>query len=158
MARRRGYGGPGGHTGAVDRWQVLLAVAGGLLLLWALLVAVLWWVRPDGASTTSALRLLPDLVRLVRRLAADRTLPRGVRVRLWLLLLYLLCPVDLVPDFVPVLGYADDVVVVALALRGVVRRAGGQALARHWPGDPAGLAVVSRLAGLPRPGTAPAPG
>jgi uncharacterized membrane protein YkvA (DUF1232 family) len=160
VARRRGYGGLRGHTGRVDWWQALLAAAGGLLLLWLVLLVVLWWVRPDGTSTSAALRLLPDLVRLVRRLAADRTLPRGVRVRLWLLLVYLLSPIDLVPDVVPVLGYADDVVVVALALRAVVRRAGSEALARHWPGDPAGLAVVSRLAGLPRPsaGTAAAPG
>jgi uncharacterized membrane protein YkvA (DUF1232 family) len=144
----------------VDWWQVLLGVLGGLLLLWLVLLAVLWRVRPDGLTTSAALRLLPDLVRLVRRLAADGSLPRGVRVRLWLLLAYLLMPVDLVPDFVPVLGYADDAVVVALALRSVVRRAGAGALARHWPGDPAGLEVVSRLAGLPRgvPGTGPAPG
>ena len=160
VARRRGYGGAGGHTGRVDWWQALLAVAGGALLLWGGLLALLWWVRPEDTSTSAALRLLPDLVRLVRRLAADRTLPRGVRVRLWLLLLYLLSPVDLVPDVIPVLGYADDVVVVALALRAVVRQAGAEALARHWPGEASGLAVVSRLAGLPRPspGTAPAPG
>jgi uncharacterized membrane protein YkvA (DUF1232 family) len=135
----------------MDLWEALLAVAGGLLLLWLVLLAVLWRVRPDGMSTTSALRLLPDLVRLVRRLAGDRTLPRGVRVRLWLLLGYLLMPIDLVPDFVPVLGYADDVVVVALALRSVVRRAGAEALARHWPGDAAGLLVVGRLAGVSVP-------
>jgi uncharacterized membrane protein YkvA (DUF1232 family) len=134
----------------VDRWQVLLAVLGGLALLWLALLVVLWRVRPDGMTTTAALRLLPDLVRLVRRLAADGSLPRGVRVRLWLLLAYLLMPIDLVPDFVPVLGYADDAVVVALALRAVVRRAGTDALTRHWPGEPAGLEVVSRLAGLPR--------
>jgi uncharacterized membrane protein YkvA (DUF1232 family) len=89
--------------------------------------------------------LLPDVVRLVRRLAADRGLPRGVRVRLGLLLVYLLSPIDLVPDFLPVIGYADDVVVVAWALRAVVRRAGPEALERHWPGTPAGLAVVTRL-------------
>ena len=160
MARRRGYGGRPGHNRAVDWWHLLVAVAGGLLLLWAVLLAVLWRTRPDGMSTTAALRLLPDLVRLVRRLAGDRALPRGVRVRLWLLLAYLLSPVELVPDVVPVLGYADDVVVAALALLAVLRHAGPDALARHWPGDPAGLAVVSRLAGRPRPagGTAPAPG
>ena len=129
-------------------WQVLLSVAGGLVALWLVMLAVLWRVRPDGMTTSAALRLLPDLVRLVRRLAADGTLPRGVRVRLWLLLAYLLMPIDLVPDFVPVLGYADDAVVVALALRSVVRRAGAEALTRHWPGDPAGLEVVSRLAGV----------
>jgi uncharacterized membrane protein YkvA (DUF1232 family) len=142
----------------VDPWPALLAVAGGLLLLWAVLLLVLWRARPDGTSTTSALRLLPDLLRLVRRLAADRALPRGVRIRVWLLLAYLLSPVDLVPDVIPVLGYADDVVVVALALRAVVRRAGPEALVRSWPGDDAGLAVVSRLAGLRRPSAAPGPG
>src|SRR5689334_24696194 len=102
------------------------------------MLLVLWRVRPDGLTTSAALRLLPDLVRLVRRLAGDRTLPRGVRVRLWLLLAYLLCPIDLVPDFIPVLGWADDVVVVAWALRSVVRRGGPEALERHWPGSDAG--------------------
>jgi uncharacterized membrane protein YkvA (DUF1232 family) len=123
-------------------------VVGGLLLLWLLLLAVLWRARPDELTARGALRLLPDVLRLVRRLAADRSLPRTVRVRLWLLLAYLVSPIDLVPDFVPVLGYADDVVVVAWALRSVVRRAGREALIRHWPGEPAGLAAVDRLARL----------
>ncbi len=127
---------------------MLLAAVGGLLLLWTALLALLWRARPEDLTVREALRLLPDLVRLVRRLAADRSLPRGVRVRLWLLLGYLLSPLDLVPDVVPVLGYADDVVVVALALRSVARTAGAEALTRAWPGGPAGLAVVLRLAGL----------
>lgn len=130
-------------------WQTLLAVTGGLLVLWAALVLLLWRARPEELAVREALRLLPDLVRLVRRLAVDPSLPRGARVRLWLLLAYLLSPVDLVPDVVPVLGYADDVVVVALALRSVVRTAGDAALSRAWPGGSAGLAVVLRLAGLP---------
>jgi uncharacterized membrane protein YkvA (DUF1232 family) len=53
-----------------------------------------------------------------------------------------------VPDVIPVLGYADDVVVVALALRSVARTAGSDAVTRAWPGGPVGLAVVQRLAGL----------
>lgn len=124
---------------------MLVAVAGGLLLLWVVLVLVLWRARPDESGAREALRLLPDVLRLVRRLAADRSLPRGVRIRLWALLVYLLSPIDLVPDFLPVIGYADDVVVVAWALRSVVRRAGMEALERHWPGTPAGLTVVTRL-------------
>jgi uncharacterized membrane protein YkvA (DUF1232 family) len=124
-------------------------VVGSLLLLWLLMLAVLWRARPDELTARGALRLLPDVLRLVRRLAADRSLPTAVRVRLWLLLAYLVSPIDLVPDFVPVLGYADDVVVVAWALRSVVRRAGREALNRHWPGEPAGLAAVGKLAGLP---------
>ncbi|WNV74402.1 DUF1232 domain-containing protein [Geodermatophilus sp. DSM 44513] len=129
--------------------QPALSVGAGLVLLWAALLVALWWARPADLTVRQALRLLPDLVRLVRRLAVDPALPRGVRVRLWLLLGYLLLPVDLVPDVVPVLGYADDVVVVALALRAVVRAAGDAALVRSWPGSPAALAVVRRLAGLP---------
>ena len=125
-----------------------MAVVGGLLLLWLVLVLLLWRARPGEVGAREALRLLPDVVRLVRRLAADRSLPTGVRLRLWALLVYLLSPLDLVPDFLPVIGYADDVVVVAWTLRSVVRRAGYEALERHWPGQPAGLAVVSRLAGI----------
>lgn len=67
-------------------------------------------------------------------------------VKLGLLLVYLASPIDLVPDFVPIIGYADDVVVVALVLRSVVRSAGVEPLHRHWRGTPAGLAVIERLA------------
>ena len=130
--------------------ELVLSVGAGLLLLWGALLLLLWRARPPDLTVREALRLLPDLVRLGRRLAADRSLPRGVRVRLWLLLVYLLSPVDLVPDVVPVLGYADDGVVVAQALRSVVRAAGAPAVQRAWPGGPAGLAVVQRQAGLGR--------
>jgi uncharacterized membrane protein YkvA (DUF1232 family) len=131
--------------------QALVAVGGGLLLLWLALLTTLWITRrnrSDQATLREVLRLLPDVIRLMRRLATDHDLPRGVRVRLWLLLGYLLFPFDLVPEFVPVLGYADDALVVALVLRSVTRRAGADALARHWPGTPAGLRTVQRLAGL----------
>ena len=72
-----------------------------------------------------------------------------MRARLVLLLAYLASPIDLVPDFVPVLGYADDAVVVAVVLRGVVRRAGVEAVRSHWPGTDDGFAALSRLTGLP---------
>ena len=127
----------------------LVGVLGGVLLLWLALVVALWATRPDELRLRELLRLLPDVVRLVRRLAADRTLDRGVRVRLWLLLGYLALPFDLVPDVIPVLGWADDAVVVALVLRSVVRRAGPGALDRHWPGYPEGLAALRRVARLP---------
>jgi uncharacterized membrane protein YkvA (DUF1232 family) len=129
-------------------WQIPLGVTGGLLLLWVVLVAVLWRTRPDQTRLGEGLRLLPDQVRLLRRLAADPQTPRGVRIGLVLLLAYLLSPIDLIPDFVPVLGYADDAIIVAIALRWVTRRAGVQALERHWPGTPDGLATIQRVAGL----------
>lgn len=135
-------------------WQLLVGVVGGLLLLWLSLLGALWFIgrrSSDPISWSAALRLLPDVIRLLRRLAVDPELPRGVRIRLGLLLGYLLLPVDLVPDFIPVIGYADDAVVIALALRSVVRRAGPNALARHWPGTATGLDTVRRLARLPTP-------
>lgn len=133
-------------------WHVVIAVGGGLLLLWFALLAALWVTQRrhlDGITLGEALRLLPDLVRLLRRLAADPALPRGVRIRLFLLLGYLSIPIDLVPDFIPVVGYADDAIVVALVLRSVTRSAGAAALDRHWPGTATGLATIRRLAGLP---------
>jgi uncharacterized membrane protein YkvA (DUF1232 family) len=129
-------------------WQSALSVLAGLLLVWVLVVVALWVASrrsPDRVTLKDVVRLVPDVVRLVRRLAADPSLPRGVRWRLWLLLGYLLLPVDLVPDFVPVVGWADDAVIIALVLRSVARTAGPEALERHWPGTPDGLAAVLRL-------------
>ncbi len=69
-----------------------------------------------------------------------------------MLLAYLLSPIDLVPDFVPVLGWLDDALVVVIALRFVVRSAGADALERHWPGSPGGLRALCRVAGVTLPG------
>ncbi|MED7931635.1 DUF1232 domain-containing protein [Nonomuraea sp. LP-02] len=132
-------------------WDLLIGVAAGLLVAWLALIGVLAIVRPRGGLLREALRLLPDVLRLVRRLAADPDLPRGVRVRLALLLAYLAFPIDLVPDFIPVLGYADDAVIVIAVLRSVVRRAGVQAVRRHWPGTDDGFAALARLTGIDKP-------
>jgi uncharacterized membrane protein YkvA (DUF1232 family) len=126
-------------------WSVLIGLA---LTYLALLVALLV-ARPEGNLLGEAVRLLPDFLRLLRRVAADPTMPRGVRVRLWLLLGYLAMPFDIVPDFVPLLGYADDAIVVTLVLRSVVRRTGAPAIRRHWVGTDDGLAALTRLTGLP---------
>jgi uncharacterized membrane protein YkvA (DUF1232 family) len=128
--------------------RVLLAIGTALILSWLALVVGLLVVRPKGSLLAEALRLLPDVLRLLRRLAGDRSLPRGVRVRLWLLVGYLAIPIDLVPDVVPVLGYADDAIIVTAVLRSVVRRAGLDPIRGHWPGTEDGLAAVLRLCGL----------
>jgi uncharacterized membrane protein YkvA (DUF1232 family) len=131
-----------------DWWTISLGVVSGLVLVWAVLAAVLWLTKPDEYALKEALRLLPDLIRLIKRLAADPDTPRGVRIRLALLLVYLALPVDLIPDFVPVIGYADDAIIVALVLRSATRRTGPDALARHWPGTPEGLNALKRLCRL----------
>ncbi|MDQ0867755.1 uncharacterized membrane protein YkvA (DUF1232 family) [Arthrobacter sp. V1I9] len=130
-------------------WEAVVGILAGLLLAYALLLLLLWWYarrHPETVTMKDALRLLPDLLRLIRRLAADRTVAVGVRVRLVLLLAYLLSPIDLVPDFIPVIGYADDAVIVALVLRSVLNRAGPGALERHWPGSQPGLDIILKAA------------
>jgi uncharacterized membrane protein YkvA (DUF1232 family) len=134
-----------------ELWGTLIAVAVGLVFVWIALLIALAMARPKDLSVADALRLLPDVVVLLRRLAADSQLPQGVRVRLLLLLAYLIMPIDIVPDFIPFLGYADDAIVVAIALRSVARRAGPDAIEEHWPGTPEGLHAVRRLIGLPSP-------
>jgi uncharacterized membrane protein YkvA (DUF1232 family) len=124
------------------------AIAAGLLAAWTALVVSLLVARPRGASFTDAVRLLPDLLRLLPRLARNASLPRGVRLRLWLLLGYLASPLDLVPDVVPLIGYADDAIAVAMVLRSVARRAGPEALERHWPGSADGLEALRGLIGM----------
>ena len=105
-------------------WDVAVGIAAALTLAWVALIVALAFLRPPGGLVREALRILPDVLRLIRRLAADKTLPSGVRIRLWMLLAYLALPFDLIPDFIPVLGYADDAVIVTAVVRGVVRRAG----------------------------------
>ncbi len=128
----------------------MAGVVAGILLLWFVLVLALLWLgrrHGDPSRLGDVLRLVPDVIRLLRRLAADPTLPRGVRVRLALLVGYLLLPIDLIPDFIPVIGYADDALIVVWALRSVTRSVGPDALDRHWPGNPEGLAALKLLAG-----------
>lgn len=129
--------------------RIAIGLAGALIAAWLVLLAYLLVHRPAEGTVRETLRLIPDTVRLLRRLATDRGLPRGVRTRLWLLLGYLAFPIDLVPDFLPVVGYADDLVIVGVALRSVVRSAGPDAVRRHWPGTEAGLQALWSATGLP---------
>lgn len=129
-------------------WDLVIGVSVALVVTWVVLVVALALLRPRGGLLREAMRILPDVLRLIRRLAADKTLPTGVRVRLGLLLAYLGLPFDLIPDFIPVLGYADDAIIVTLVLRSVVRRAGIVAVQAHWPGSEDGFEALCRLTGL----------
>ena len=138
-------------------WQTLIGIGAALILTWAALVVALLVAKPRGPLLTEAMRLLPDLLRLLHRLAADPSLPRGVRVRLVLLMAYLAIPIDLIPDFIPVLGYADDAIIVTLVLRSTVRRAGLDAVRANWPGTDDGFTALCRLTSLPQPTSPPRP-
>jgi uncharacterized membrane protein YkvA (DUF1232 family) len=128
---------------------VVVAAIAGTILLWLVLFVCLAILRPDGSTLRDAARIMPDAVRLLSRLSRDRCLSWPIRVRLVLLVGYLAVPIDLVPDFIPVLGYADDAIVIGLVLRSVIRRAGPDVVRQHWPGTPAGLDALSRLCRIP---------
>jgi uncharacterized membrane protein YkvA (DUF1232 family) len=129
--------------------RTLFIVVGALVVLWLAFVLFVALAKPDDVSVREALRLLPDVVRLVRRLVADRAISRRTRWLVWVLLAYLVFPIDLIPDFVPGLGYADDAIITLLVLRHVIRRAGMAKVDEHWPGTPDGLAALQRLLRLP---------
>ena len=136
---------------------IVVAVLISLVVLWlAFIVALAIWRPKVGLS--EAARILPDLLLMLGAIAQDRSLPFSVRVRLWLLLFYLAVPFDIVPDVIPIVGYADDAILVIWTIRSVVRRSGADTLARHWRGSDDGLAVIRRLAGVGTPPAVPGNG
>jgi uncharacterized membrane protein YkvA (DUF1232 family) len=116
---------------------------GAGIALAAYAVAVLALVALGRRADARALAgFIPDCVVLVRRLLRDARVPRRAKVALGLLIAYLLMPLDLVPDFIPVAGQLDDAIAVALVLRWFLR-AGGAALVReHWPGPERALGAL----------------
>jgi uncharacterized membrane protein YkvA (DUF1232 family) len=128
-------------------WRTVGSVALGLVAVWIVLVALLWAFRPRDLRLGELLRIVPDLVRLVRGLLADRSVPLAARLALIGLLAWMVNPIDLIPEFIPVLGPFDDVVVAVLVLRYVRRKVGAEELRRRWPGTPEGFALLSGILG-----------
>jgi uncharacterized membrane protein YkvA (DUF1232 family) len=135
--------------------SVLGTIVLGLVAAWLALLLLLWLIRPRGVGARELARLVPDILRLVRDLLMDRSTPRSVRVALGILLVWLISPIDLVPEFIPVLGPLDDVIVAVVILRFVRRRLGEAEMRRRWRGSDEGWQVVERLvAGRTGRGTA----
>jgi len=126
----------------VTWWQWLLIAAGALAvgLVGAAVVA-----RRDQRSLRELLAVLPLCVALLHDLLRDPAVPRRNKVVAGLAVAYLASPIDLIPDFLPVLGYLDDALVAAWALRSVIASAGAERVAAHWRGDPQTLDRLLRL-------------
>lgn|ERR671924_1323284 len=122
---------------------LLLAGAGGTIGLYLTFVVALVLVGRGGEARAAA-RFVPDCLVLVRRLLADARVPRPRKLVLAGLLAYLAFPLDLVPDFVPVAGQLDDVLVVGLVLGWFVRGVGDSLVRELWPGPESSLRVVLR--------------
>ena len=127
-------------------WEWLLIALGIFVVLWAGFVALLYASgRREDARALA--RFIPDCIVLVHRLLHDPRVPRRRKLLLVGLIAYLALPFDLVPDFIPVAGQLDDVIIVVLVLRQVLRGGGEALLREHWPGPETSLRIVLRAAG-----------
>jgi uncharacterized membrane protein YkvA (DUF1232 family) len=130
-------------------WLTWLLVAAGLMVAsWAALV-VLAGRLPPGPLRELA-RFIPDCLTTIGRLRSDPRVPRRAKVAVVLAGLWLASPIDLLPEFLPVIGPLDDVLVVALALRYAARQVPREVLAAAWSGEPR---LLERLLGSPGPVT-----
>jgi uncharacterized membrane protein YkvA (DUF1232 family) len=130
----------------VRGWLVGLGIAAAVMVAtWGLLI-LLARRLPEGTAKELA-RFLPACVTTVRRLRAHPAVPRRAKLAIGFAGLYVLSPIDLIPEFLPVIGPLDDVVVVALALRYAGRRVPREVLLEAWPGE---RRIVERLLGPAR--------
>lgn len=116
-----------------------------IVLLWAALVIglVVAGRREDARALAT---FIPDCIVLLSRLLRDDRVPRRRKLLLAGLVGYLALPFDLVPDFIPVAGQLDDVIVVAFVLRRFLRSGGEPLVREHWPGPERSLQLVMRIA------------
>ena len=92
------------------------------------------------------LRALPDIARLVARLVGDPVLPRAAKIALAAAAIYLASPFDLVPDFIPFVGYLDDLLLAAVVVDGIVNYVDRALVLKYWPGSAESLERVAHTA------------
>ena len=122
--------------------QVLLIAFACLLASWAVLVILAARLPPGLLKELAG--FLPSCVTMIRRLRRDPRVPRSAKVAVLIAMIWVISPIDLIPEFLPVIGPLDDVVVVVLALRFAARRVPRDALFEAWPGSPR---LLERLLG-----------
>jgi uncharacterized membrane protein YkvA (DUF1232 family) len=120
---------------------ITLGVAAGVWLVAILALMVLG----RRSKARELVTLVPNLVVLFRGLLRDPRVPRSSKLWLWFAVAWLISPIDLIPEFVPVVGPLDDAIVASLVLRHVLRRTDRDVLSEHWRGDPATLDAIIRF-------------
>ncbi len=128
---------------------LLVGLGSALLAGLAALFLAAFLAAPRGLPAAALLRVYPDLVRLLIALAKDPRVAASVRWRLLVAVAYNIQPLNLIPDFIPVIGFADNMIVTAWAVRSAIRKSGPALVSSCWPGDPAGFQLVCRLCRLP---------
>lgn len=99
---------------------------------------------------TDAARMLPNILKLIGRLVLDPRVPRRAKLVLGMATAYAASPVDLIPDLIPVFGWADDVLIVMFAIDSLIDRAGSDIVDEHWDGPGDLLSLVREIVGLSR--------
>jgi uncharacterized membrane protein YkvA (DUF1232 family) len=127
--------------------ELVLALVIGLAVLWVAFLVLFWLLRPKGVSARELVGLVPDVVRLLHSIVSDRTTPVDVRAVVVVLGVWIVSPLDLIPEFIPVIGPIDDVVVAVISMRYVRRRLGVDDLRRRWTGTDDGFALLARVIG-----------
>jgi uncharacterized membrane protein YkvA (DUF1232 family) len=119
-------------------WLVAILVLVGV---WIVAIAGLAMAGRRSAARALA-TLLPNLVVLFRGLLGDPRVSRGSKALVWFAVVWVVSPIDLIPEFIPIAGPLDDAIVAALVLRHVLRRSGAEVVAEHWRGDQATLNLI----------------
>jgi uncharacterized membrane protein YkvA (DUF1232 family) len=127
----------------------LLVILGVAVGIWLLAILILMAFGRKSAARELA-TLIPNLVVLFRGLLRDPRVPTSSRLWLGFAVAWFLNPIDLIPEFIPVVGPLDDAVIAALVLRHVLKRTDRSVVAEHWRGDPATLDTIVRLRRAPK--------
>ena len=128
--------------------QAILIAVALVIASWLLLIVLARRLPPGAAKDLAA--FLPDCVTTARVLRRDPRVPRRAKVAVTVAALWVLSPIDLIPEFLPVIGPLDDVIAVALLLRYAARTVPRQVILDAWPGEPR---MIERLLGPARPAT-----
>jgi uncharacterized membrane protein YkvA (DUF1232 family) len=128
-------------------WMIGLAITAAVVVgSWGLLILLAKRLPPGIARDLAA--FIPDCVTTVRRLRKDPRVPRRAKIAILLAGIWVASPIDLIPEFIPVIGPLDDIVVVALALRYAGRQLPREVILAAWPGQPQ---LLQRLLGPAKP-------
>jgi uncharacterized membrane protein YkvA (DUF1232 family) len=130
--------------------ELIIGVMVGLVVLWLALLILFFLLRPKDVPVREVVAVVPDVLRLLRSLVRDGSVPTDVRVVVIGLVAWIVSPIDLIPEFIPVLGPLDDIVVAVVAMRYVRRRVGIADLEARWAGSPDGFALLIRVIGASR--------
>lgn len=108
-------------------------------------------IGPDGSHHPppprwrEAVMAVPNLAKLLTRLMKDPRVSRRSKILAMGTVAYVVSPIDLLPDVIPLVGQVDDIILLVFALNHLVRNSGEHVIREHWDGDRDVLEVIRML-------------